>query len=54
MRSLLGVGVFLASVTAGFVLGGLVPESLLPRAWRLPIGAFLVGVGIALAVILLS
>jgi hypothetical protein len=54
MRSLLGVGIFLASVAAGFVLGGLLPEKLLPKAWRLPIGAFLVGVGIALAVILLS
>jgi len=54
MRSLLGIGIFVASVAAGLVLGGLLPEGLVPKAWRLPIGAFLVGLGIALAVIALS
>ena len=54
MRLLLGIGIFVASVMAGFVLGGFLPEGLLPKAWRLPIGAFLIGVGIALAVIALS
>ena len=54
MRLLLGIGIFVASVAAGFVLGGLLPERLLPKAWRLPIGAFLVGAGIALAVIVPS
>ena len=54
MRLLLGIGVFVASVMAGFVLSGFLPEGLLPKAWRLPIGAFLIGVGIALAVIAIT
>ena len=38
MRSLLSVGILLASVTAGFVLGGSLLGTLLPKAWRLQIG----------------
>jgi len=54
MRGVLEIGLFVLSIIAGLILGGLVPEELLPKSWRLPIGALLVGVGIALAVIALS
>ncbi len=54
MRPLLEVGIFVVSVVAGLLLGGLVPERIPPRSWRLPIGAFLLGAGIALALIVLS
>ena len=31
------------SIAAGLLLGGLVPDGIMPTSWRLPIGAFLVG-----------
>ncbi len=51
MKWLFEIGIFAAAVLAGSALGGLVPTGLLPRSWRFPIAALLVGVGIALAVI---
>ena len=47
------IGIFVVSIMAGFILGGMVPEEFLPRFWRLVIGVFLVGAGIMLAVIAL-
>jgi hypothetical protein len=54
MRWLLEIGIFVVSIMAALLLGGLVPEGFPPKFWRLPIGASLVGVGIILAVIALS
>jgi hypothetical protein len=54
MRWLLEIGIFVVSIMAGLLLGGLVPEGLPPKFWRLPMGVFLVGVGIILAVIAFS
>jgi hypothetical protein len=51
MRWLLELGIFVASIMAGLVLGGLVPARIVPADWRRPVGAFLVGLGIALALI---
>jgi hypothetical protein len=46
-------GIFVVSITAGLVLGGLMPEGLPPRSWRLPISALLIVAGLALAVVAL-
>ena len=54
MRWLLEAGIFIASIIAGLLLGGLVPARIVPEIWRRPVGAFLAGLGIALAVIALS
>jgi len=54
MRGLPEIGVIVLSIIAGLILGGFVPEELLPKSWRQPIGALLVGVGLVLAVIALS
>ena len=51
MRWLIEIVVFLAGITAGLVLGGLVPVKFVPKSSRIPVAAFLIGVGIALAVI---
>ncbi len=54
MRWLLELGIFVASIMAGLLFGGLVPARLVPEIWRRPVGAFLAGVGVALAVIAIS
>ena len=51
MRWLLEVGIFIAGIMAGLLLGGLVPARIVPIMWRRPVGAFL---GVALAMIALS
>ncbi len=50
----LEIGILAVSIAAGLLLGGLVPDGIMPTSWRLPIGAFLVGLGIALVVIVFS
>lgn len=54
MNLILEIGIFAASVMVGLILGGRVPAGMLPQSWRLPVAAFLVGMGMALAVIGLS
>ena len=50
----LEIGILAVSIAAGLFLGGRVPDGIMPTSWRLPIGAFLVGLGIALVVIVFS
>jgi hypothetical protein len=45
MRWLLELGIVVASIMAGLVLGGLGPASIVPEVWRRLVGALLVGVG---------
>jgi len=53
MKWLLEIGIFVVSIMAGLVISGLMPEGLPPRSWQLPISAFLIAAGIALAVLAL-
>jgi hypothetical protein len=41
------------NISGGFVLGWLLPNEFVPQSWRIPLAAFLIGVGIALAVLAL-
>jgi hypothetical protein len=43
------IAVFAAAVVAGLFLGGFVPKGLIRDAWRLPIAAALIAMGIAIA-----
>lgn len=49
MRWLFAIGLFVA----GVVLGWFLPTLPVPKSWRIPLGAFLIGAGIALAVLAL-
>jgi len=40
---------FVFGLVGGICLAGLLPPSLIPQRLRLPVGAFLVGVGLAIA-----
>lgn len=51
MIELLEITLFLAAIFVGALVGGLVPDSLVPRSLRLPLAGFIVGVGIAIAFI---
>jgi hypothetical protein len=49
MSTFIRVGAFVLGVAGGMCLAGFFPASIIPQRFRLPAGAFLVGVGMALA-----
>ena len=51
---LIEITLFLAAVFVGTLIGGLAPNSLVPRSLRLPLAGLIVGAGIAIAFIGLS
>ena len=46
MRTLIYIGI----LSGGLALGWLLPNEFVPQSWRIPLAAFLIGAGIALAV----
>ncbi len=46
MRVLIYIGI----LSGGLALGWLLPNEFVPQSWRIPLAAFLIGAGIALAV----
>ena len=49
MQAAIKTGAFVLGVAGGMCLAGFFPPSIVPPKYRLPLGAFLVGVGLALA-----
>ena len=51
VESLWHISIFLFAIAAGAVIAGFIP---VPKAFRIPLGAFLFGMGMALALIAFS